>query len=296
MVLDCSAACLAVKICMHKPMLHSPLPRTLHCCRIVNRCSSVVQFSWRQFATAEEDFGSAAAGVSEILKQTSLGLEDPQQDMLDSLSSGILGIIFTRPCCIIITLHLAALIGVPYLFDHEWSESGTMLPAVFSLSDWHVSSVGPSLYVRGTGQRCIHMGCMTFTQLWMKVSYSRNPVMSGADEENAGISQIAAASLQRRRIEADQHLFSHTSFQLSPAQGSIWPGMEAEITVVFQPDHAKEFKATAYCEVGGRAMRLPIQLCGTGLGPKAVFSYDLLDVGEAFINTPHKYEVDLMNR
>ncbi len=72
--------------------------------------------------------------------------------------------------------------------------------------------------------------------------------------------------------------------------------MEAEITVIFEPDHAREYKATAYCDVGGRASRLPIQLCGTGLGPKAVFSYDLLDVGEAFINTPHKYEVELLNR
>ena len=72
--------------------------------------------------------------------------------------------------------------------------------------------------------------------------------------------------------------------------------MEAEITVTFQPDHAKEYEATAYCEVGGRASRLPIQLCGISLGPKAVFSYDLLDIGEAFINTPHRYEVELLNR
>ena len=107
---------------------------------------------------------------------------------------------------------------------------------------------------------------------------------------------MATATSKRRRVEADQHIFSHSSFQLSPAQGEIWPGMEAEITAVFRPDHAKDYKATAYCEVGGRAIRLPIQLCGTGLGPKAVFSYDLLDVGEAFINTPHKYEVELLNR
>lgn len=121
-------------------------------------------------------------------------------------------------------------------------------------------------------------------------------VVCHADDENAEVNQMAAGTLKRRRVEADQHLFQHTSFQLSPAQGSIWPGMEAEITVTFQPDHAKDYKAMAYCEVGGRATRLPIQLCGTGLGPKAVFSYDMLDVGEAFINTPHKYEVELLNR
>jgi len=118
----------------------------------------------------------------------------------------------------------------------------------------------------------------------------------GAEDESAEVVEIATANSKRRGLEADQHLFSDSSFQLSPAQGSIWPGMEAEITVIFQPNHAKEYKATAYCEVGGRASRLPIQLCGTGLGPKAVFSYDMLDVGEAFINTPHKYEVELLNR
>ena len=121
-------------------------------------------------------------------------------------------------------------------------------------------------------------------------------MVSCADVVNAEVDPIATASLERRRLEADQHLFSHTSFQLSPAQGSIWPGMEAEVTAMFQPDHAKEFNAAAYCEVGGRDSRLPIQLCGTGLGPKAVFSYDLLDVGDAFINTSHKYEVELLNR
>ena len=117
-----------------------------------------------------------------------------------------------------------------------------------------------------------------------------------AENEDSDIAEMATANTKRRRLESDQHLFSNSSFHLSPAQGSIWPGMEAEITVTFQPDHAREYKAMAYCDVGGRATRLPIQLCGTGIGPKAVFSYDLLDVGEAFINTPHKYEVELLNR
>lgn len=72
--------------------------------------------------------------------------------------------------------------------------------------------------------------------------------------------------------------------------------MEAEITITFHPDQAMDYNTTAFCEVGGRASRLPLQLRGTGIGPKAVFSYDVLDVGEAFINTPHKYEVELLNR
>ena len=72
--------------------------------------------------------------------------------------------------------------------------------------------------------------------------------------------------------------------------------MDTEVTVTFQPDHAQVFSAVAFCEVEGQASRLPLQLHGTGLGPLAVLSYDALDVGDAFINTPHKYTVDLMNR
>lgn len=107
---------------------------------------------------------------------------------------------------------------------------------------------------------------------------------------------VAASSLQRRRVQSDRHLFAHPCFQFSPDEGTIWPGMEAEITITFHPDQAMDYQTVAYCEAGGRASRLPLQLFGTGIGPKAVFSYELLDIGEAFINTPHKYEVELLNR
>ena len=35
---------------------------------------------------------------------------------------------------------------------------------------------------------------------------------------------------------------------------------------------------------------------GVGVGPMAVFSYDVLDVGDTFVNAVHQYEVELMNR
>ncbi len=58
-------------------------------CRITNHCSSVVNFSWRQYATAGEEFDSAAADMSDILKETSTRPMQPdQQGVLDSVSSG----------------------------------------------------------------------------------------------------------------------------------------------------------------------------------------------------------------
>ena len=69
-----------------------------------------------------------------------------------------------------------------------------------------------------------------------------------------------------------------------------------EVTAFFQPNHARQFEVVAWCDVEGRAVRLPVTLRGSGLGPQAVFSYDTLDIGAAYINTPHHYEVELMNR
>ena len=58
-------------------------------CRIQNSSSSVIPFSWRQYATADEEFDSAAADMSDILRETSVWpARSDQQDELDRLSSG----------------------------------------------------------------------------------------------------------------------------------------------------------------------------------------------------------------
>ena len=64
-------------------------PACVHC-RITNRCSSVVQFSWRQYATAQEEFDSAAADMSDMLRQTSTLPVYTEEDMLDPLAAGLL--------------------------------------------------------------------------------------------------------------------------------------------------------------------------------------------------------------
>ncbi|GFH15843.1 uncharacterized protein HaLaN_12151 [Haematococcus lacustris] len=70
------------------------------------------------------------------------------------------------------------------------------------------------------------------------------------------------------------------------------------------PDYARDYEVTAYLELQGREQRLPLVLKAKGLppwlvrlqGPAAVFSYDVLDVGDTFANTLHQYEVELQNR
>ena len=69
-----------------------------------------------------------------------------------------------------------------------------------------------------------------------------------------------------------------------------------QVTVQFLPDFAKRFEETIFVEVQGRAARLPLVASGLGLGPCGIFSYDVLDVGNTFINTSHRYAVTLENR
>ena len=56
-----------------------------------------------------------------------------------------------------------------------------------------------------------------------------------------------------------------------------------------------EIATTAFCEVSGREARLPLLVQGIGLGPKATWLYDTLDIGDVFVNSQHKYEVVLEN-
>jgi hydrocephalus-inducing protein len=71
---------------------------------------------------------------------------------------------------------------------------------------------------------------------------------------------------------------------------------ELEVVAHFRPGYAREYCAVAWCDVEGRSERLPCNLTGKGLGPRAVFSYDVLDVADVYINTPHTYELELLNR
>ncbi|KAJ3416712.1 hypothetical protein HDV05_000542 [Chytridiales sp. JEL 0842] len=80
---------------------------------------------------------------------------------------------------------------------------------------------------------------------------------------------------KRREIENNPLLFESDVFFIQPA------GVNT---------------GALYCEVSGRQNRLPLLLKGEGIGPKARFSYDLLDISEVFINTNHQYEVIIENR
>eukprot|EP00798_Chlamydomonas_sp_ICE-L_P006741 gene6741-3411_t len=100
----------------------------------------------------------------------------------------------------------------------------------------------------------------------------------------------------QRDVMLDHQLFGDKNFSVHPAEGTVWPRSEMELVVQFNPDHAREYTVHAFMDVQGRQDRLPLQINAKGLGPSAVFSYDVLDMGDAFANTLHQYEVELQNR
>ncbi|XP_076808093.1 hydrocephalus-inducing protein homolog isoform X2 [Clavelina lepadiformis] len=101
---------------------------------------------------------------------------------------------------------------------------------------------------------------------------------------------------RRNLIVNDPILFNDETFNLYPLEGDIWPNSTAEITIVFKPTVARSYQQTVFCDITGRESRLPLKIRGDGLGPKLVFSFDSLDIGNVFASSTHNYEVILVNK
>ena len=87
-----------------------------------------------------------------------------------------------------------------------------------------------------------------------------------------------------------------TIFSLEPLSGRIWAKSKLSVTVSFSPKSALQYHCLAYCCVQGQEQRIPIKLVGVGVGPKAAFSYEEMDIGDIFVESLHRYEVDILNQ
>ncbi|CAM9191035.1 unnamed protein product, partial [Phaeothamnion confervicola] len=100
----------------------------------------------------------------------------------------------------------------------------------------------------------------------------------------------------REALDADGMLFVDRAFELSPLRGEVWARSETMVTVAFRPATAAEHGCCAYLDVVGRAERLPLWLEARGIGPRAVLSFEALDLGEVFVRSPRRYVVTLSNK
>lgn len=114
--------------------------------------------------------------------------------------------------------------------------------------------------------------------------------------DDAELAAARCVKRARRDILADQQLFGTQHFSVFPAAGVVNPNSQQEVILQFSPDCAGDFQALAWVDLQGLGDRLPLQLHGKGLGAQVVFSYDSLDIGEAFVNTEHQYVIEFSNR
>ena len=93
---------------------------------------------------------------------------------------------------------------------------------------------------------------------------------------------------------SSNHAFTKKCFSLIIYQeGEIWPNSTIEISIIFKPSEEQNYSRTAYLDMTGRELRLPLKIKGIGVGPKAEFSFDTLDIENVFVNSKHSYEVNL---
>ncbi len=100
----------------------------------------------------------------------------------------------------------------------------------------------------------------------------------------------------KRALEVDSMLFVDDIFDVSPCEGQVWANSELEITVSFRPDTAAQYSCFSYLDVSGRQDRLPLNMAGQGIGPHATLSFDVLDVGDVFVNDEQHYQVSIINK
>lgn len=84
-------------------------------------------------------------------------------------------------------------------------------------------------------------------------------------------------------------------FRIEPSSGELWPNAEIEVTVIFSPKSAIDYSRNVYCDVTGRATRLPLKVRGCGLGPALEFATTAIDMGKVFVSSAHAYEVICRN-
>ena len=113
---------------------------------------------------------------------------------------------------------------------------------------------------------------------------------------DAALAAAREAKRARRAADADLGLFAPPHFAAFPPRGSVPAGARAEVVLQFAPDEARAFAATAFVALDGRTERAPLELRGAALGPVLCFPFESLDVGDAFVGTPHEYEVEVTNR
>ena len=100
----------------------------------------------------------------------------------------------------------------------------------------------------------------------------------------------------RKALEIDNMLYIEDYFIITPISGKIYPHTDCEVTISFTPDSAAKFTSLAYLEVSGCQDRLSLHMNGMGIGPQVGLSFEILNLGDVYINNIETFEITLINK
>ncbi|DAZ93738.1 TPA: hypothetical protein N0F65_007364 [Lagenidium giganteum] len=101
----------------------------------------------------------------------------------------------------------------------------------------------------------------------------------------------------RKAAMEDTMQFVSECFAITPVSGRVWAHSEVDVVACFSPASALLYSSSAYLEIGGQEGRLPLQIRGQGIGPKAKVIYnEFLDFGDVFINDERTRDFTIQNR
>lgn len=100
----------------------------------------------------------------------------------------------------------------------------------------------------------------------------------------------------RKAVEEDKMLFQDEIFTIEPLQGKLWPNTEVTCCVTFKPQGPLHYSCTAFCNITCSEERLPLNLTGQGIGPKAALTINEWDIGDIFVNLKHMWKVGIENK
>lgn len=103
--------------------------------------------------------------------------------------------------------------------------------------------------------------------------------------------------LLRKATMEDNMQFADDCFAVAPLTGRVWPHSEVDVVVCFSPMTALLYSCFAYLEIAGQEARLPLQIRGQGIGPRAKVVYnELLDFGDVFISDERTRDFTIQNK
>ncbi|GAB9466133.1 Hydrocephalus-inducing [Globisporangium polare] len=103
--------------------------------------------------------------------------------------------------------------------------------------------------------------------------------------------------LLRKATMEDNMQFADDCFAVAPLTGRVWPHSEVDVVVCFSPITALLYSCFSYLEIAGQEARLPLQIRGQGIGPRAKVVYnELLDFGDVFISDERTRDFTIQNK